>query len=78
MAASMVLVCLALNESRTTNMKSLMIIAILASSGMAAMAQAETATSGKEHGIWHRFAAYDIGNVRPQAVSTTSPTTAGK
>ncbi len=59
-------------------MKSLMIIAILASSGMAAMAQAETATSGNAHGIWHRFAAYDIGNVRPQVVSATSPTTAGK
>lgn len=74
----MVLVCFALNEFRKLKMKSLMIIAILASSGMAAMAQAETATSGNAHGIWHRFAAYDIGNVRPQAVSPTSPTTVGK
>lgn len=74
----MVLVCLALNESRTTNMKTLMITAILASFGMAALAQAETATSGNAHGIWHRFAAYDIGNVRPQAVSSTSPTTTAK
>ncbi len=59
-------------------MKTLMITAILASFGMAALAQAETATSGNAHGIWHRFAAYDIGNVRPQAVSSTSPTTTAK
>ncbi len=59
-------------------MKTLMITAILASFGMAALAQAETATSGNTHGIWHRFAAYDIGNVRPQAVSSTSPTTTVK
>lgn len=60
-------------------MKIVIMMAVLASWSLASAASAETATSGKAHGIWHRFAAYDIGNVRPQAVvSTTSPTTAGK
>ena len=44
-------------------------MAVMASIGITVPAMAATATSDNRHGIWHRYAAYDIGNVRP------SPTT---
>lgn len=57
-------------------MKTIMMMAFMAAVGMANVAMAETATSGKAQGIWGRFGAYDIGNVRPQpVVAAPSPTT---